>query len=220
VIWIWRLAFSTRPWIARKIQDNGLQSNSRLGLGGTHFHAGRFRQASAQYRKALRLAKASGSKRKQTCALIGLGNVSTYPSRALQFYKKALLLTRKTGDLHALSTVHVNLGYALAGTHPGRALRHCRRSVELVEKIGYHVPDDPLKIAFYGERSAVYPFVVPLCLRLHLPDEAFAFVERSKSKAFLESLSGKLPHVAQSLLERESSHALSVGGVIHVMLSA
>jgi hypothetical protein len=52
--------------------------------------------------------------------------------------------------------------------------------------------------------SAVYPFVVRLCLRMGRQNEAFGFVERNKSKAFLESLSGKLPHVTPSLTQRES----------------
>jgi tetratricopeptide (TPR) repeat protein len=194
--------------LARRLEDRTLQVVSRLNLGNAYLDAGRFRRAAVHYRKALPLAVEIGDKIQQTNALIGLGNASTHSNRARRFYGQALTLASQTGHPNALSTIHANLGYALAATQPRHAVLHLRRSVEIAEKVGIRVPNDQLKITFYGTRSAVYPFLVKLCLQLGRSAEAFAFVERSKAKAFLDNLAGKLPRDAQSIPERGPSKSI------------
>jgi tetratricopeptide (TPR) repeat protein len=188
--------------IASRIEDRVLQVASRLNLGNAYLDAGRFRRAAVHYRKALPLAVEIGDKIQQTNALIGLGNASAHAARAVRFYRQALTLAAQTGHPNALSTIYANLGYASAVAQPKDALLHLRRSVEIAESVGIRVPNEPLKIAFYGTRSAVYPFLVQLSLELGRSGEAFAFVERSKAKAFLDNLAEKLPPDARSIPER------------------
>jgi CHAT domain-containing protein len=116
--------------------------------------------------------------------------------RALAAYTEALRLATHVHNDHAwvvityrIGTIHEQSGQSeLAMDAYGRAialLETLRSSLESIE----------VKIGLLGTTQQIYEAIVQLCVKRGLINEAFAYVERARSRAFLDLLAGRLPEL-------------------------
>ncbi len=91
---------------------------------------------------------------------------------------------------------------ALAG-EPGKALRHVRRAVEGIEGIRGRIGLDELRLSFAADKAPIYADLVELVLRTRTGPralgEAFEVIERSRSRALVDLLAGRLGGAEQRL---------------------
>ena len=81
------------------------------------------------------------------------------------------------------------------------AYDNLKTSIEISESIGAGLIEEEHKIGYYGSKSKVYSVIVPLCLYLKSKKEAYNYVQRAKSKAFIHLLSTS--HAEPTVLDNQ-----------------
>ena len=110
-------------------------------------------------------------------------------------YEQALQICEATGRRDILSQVHYRLGETLRRQGENvLALEHLRLGAQAVEAVRQPLQDEGLKISLLGRWQQVYEALVLHCVDLGLVEEAFLWAERSRARAFAESLArGRQP---------------------------
>lgn len=86
--------------------------------------------------------------------------------------------------------------------------------------MGTKLVEEEHKIGFYGLQSNASQYMIPLCLKLNNKFKAFEYLERSKSKAFLDLLSAstlrpsvEMTYELNSLLQEEETYLIKLRGI-------
>ena len=208
--------------IAIEISDSSGESRCYGNLGVAHNSLGDFRKAIEYQKKALEIVREIGDRSGESKCYGNLGNA--YDNlrdfrKAIEYQKKALEIAREIGDLDSERIVAITLALVY-GDHlnnPELAYDYCRKSIELSEKIRGRLVEEEHKLGFFSLISDAYQYMVPLCLKLKKEDEALEFVERGKSRAFLDLLattkikpSVKIIPELKSLLDEEESYLVKL----------
>ncbi len=110
----------------------------------------------------------------------------------------------------AARTSHLQGRLAEAQGSPARAVRHYREAIRRVEEIRGRIGIDEFRVSFADDRAPIYADLIELMLqrgRARDLGEAFALVERAKSRALVDLLAGRLqPEVAKG--DREAARLL------------
>ncbi len=70
-----------------------------------------------------------------------------------------------------------------------KSYKFLKKSIELTEEIGRDIIDDEYKAGYYTQSINIYEPFIFICLYLRKNEEAFEFLEKSKSKAFIDLMS-------------------------------
>lgn len=158
-------------------------------LGEVLLLQGRFDEAEAQLREAL---QAMSTRLWAIEAHLNLGLIQQASGRLEQAqaeYTRALQLSQAIGRGDNLALIHYRLGDVLRRKNEtGRALEHHRLSAESVESAWKSMHDEGLKISLIGRWQQTFEALALLCLEAGLPQEAFHWAERSRARAFAETL--------------------------------
>jgi CHAT domain-containing protein len=98
--------------------------------------------------------------------------------------------TRENGDIYWL-ILH-DMG-SLARKH-GRlseAVDDYAKAIDVIERYRSSINSEASKIGFIGDKSALYGDIVETLLQAGRPEEAYAYVERAKSRALVDLLAGQ-----------------------------
>ena len=111
------------------------------------------------------------------------GEARIFANRALDDFTKGGAVE---GNLYCYSVI------AEAFYHDrefSKSIEYLERHIDLSEKLGYEIVDEDQKIGHYGNNRWAYQTIVSIYLK-ELPnsEKAFEYIERSKSRAFLEKL--------------------------------
>lgn len=74
--------------------------------------------------------------------------------------------------------------------NPTLAYDYYEKSINLNDSIGAGFTPEKHKLDYFSKSSPAYKVIIPLCIELGKTKEVFNFLERSKSKTFLEMLAG------------------------------
>jgi len=117
-------------------------------------------------------------------------------SKAEGFYKIALIIGKKTNSKEII--LHSYYGLALIYKNMGKfleALDFCNRAIEIIEKIRKKLPLAEYKSGFLKDKLQIYELAINLLFKLYKKNskknyikKAFYLVERTKARAFLDSL--------------------------------
>ena len=132
---------------------------------------------------------------------------------AIEYYEKSLEIAEETDSIDLKRIVNLNFGLVYYESEPELAYDYCKHSIELSEIISGKLVEEEHKIGFYAHVSDAYQCMVPLCMKLEKKKEAFEYIERSKSRAFLDVLAAteikpvcKSTSALQSLLDNEGTY--------------
>jgi CHAT domain-containing protein/tetratricopeptide (TPR) repeat protein len=138
---------------------------------------------------------------------------------ALQHYQQALAHATQLGRAHRLNLIHYHQGQVYQ--RQGRldlALQAYQTAIEGVEALGGAMQGEDIQISLFGTRQQVYEATVLLCLELGRTAEAFHYIERARSRAFLDSLAKRSPELLAELdhtvLTLEDVQALLPAGAL------
>jgi CHAT domain-containing protein/tetratricopeptide (TPR) repeat protein len=115
---------------------------------------------------------------------------------ALQHYERALALATQLDRAHRRNLIHYHRGqvYQRQG-QLGMALQAYQTAIAGAEALGGATQGEEIQISLFGTTQQLYESTVLLCLELGRPAEAFDYVERARSRAFLDSLAKKSPEL-------------------------
>jgi CHAT domain-containing protein/tetratricopeptide (TPR) repeat protein len=122
---------------------------------------------------------------------------------ALRAYELSIPLAGRLGSQHWLSLIHYRRGNLFA--RQGRpddafaAYAAYQAAIDGIEALGGATEGDDVKISLFGTTQQLYEAMVLLCLDLGRPAEAFHYVERARSRAFLDTLVKKSPELYEAL---------------------
>ena len=130
--------------------------------------------------------------------------------KSITYGDKALQLAREIGNPQFMQIILYNLGKTYSKLDPYLAKNYFEQSVNLIELIGLSLFEEQFKINFFSDLSHVYSDLIQLCIKLNEFEEAFMYLQKSKAKAFLDSLSlsemkptAPKSKILNSLLEKE-----------------
>jgi CHAT domain-containing protein/Tfp pilus assembly protein PilF len=177
--------------IAREIGDKAGEAKCYVNIGVAYRNLGAIERAIKYYEKSLNIAKTIGDKTAESACYRNLGvaylNLGD-PNKAIKYHKLSLKIDEVTGDIDSLRMDNLNLGRIYSESDPRTAFSYLERSIELSELISGRLLEEEHKVGFYARVSDAYQWMVPICLRLKKETTAFSYVEKSKSRAFLDLL--------------------------------
>ena len=108
---------------------------------------------------------------------------------AKRYYQEALELTTRLGRRFMLAAVHFRLARVCQEeTDPAGTLRHLLAGIDVVEETRAPLREEGLKITLLGRWQQLYEETVLLLIGQKRFGEAFHYVERARSRAFLDML--------------------------------
>ncbi len=167
-------------------------------------------ESEAAYLRTLALSDCAEESEPRTCmdSCVGLGLLYQTQGRwdeALAAYEQAISWAHHLRNWHTLSLIHYRRGNVCY--HQGRldaALAAYREAIQVIETLRGATEDETIKIGLLGTTQQVYEAIVLLYLECNQPVAAFEYVERARSRAFLDTLIQKSPElydaVAQSVV--------------------
>jgi CHAT domain-containing protein/tetratricopeptide (TPR) repeat protein len=202
--------------IAKEIADKATQSKCYRNLGHSYSSMGDFGRAIEHHEKSLQIAKEIGDRAGEAECYGALAYPHHYLSdskKAKEYCDRALDIVKETGQIRLARTIYFNLAVIYRENNPSTAYAYCKQSIELSEIIvGYH-SEEQHKMTFRAEGYDAHRLMVDLCLTLGREIEAYEYLERGKSRVFLDLLATTeiKPSInptseMKSLLDEEASH--------------
>ena len=124
---------------------------------------------------------------------------------AMASYEQAAALAQTLNDQHVLTMILYRRGNVLEHQgHVDAALAAYRDAIACIEELRGATEAEEIKIGLLGTTAQgttaqVYEAMVRLCLAYDRPEEAFDYVERARSRAFLDTLTAKAPELYETL---------------------
>ena len=180
--------------IAREIGDKAGESICYTNLGTAYSSLRDFRKAIQYHERALEIDREIGINRQgESICYTNLG--TAYSSlgdfrKAIQYHERALEIAKEIGDIDSerITTYNLAFIYGRNLNESELAYNYSKRSIELSELITGKLIEEEHKIGFTSRTSDAYQYIVPLCLKLNKKSEAFEFLEKGKSRVFLDLL--------------------------------
>ncbi|MBD3285157.1 tetratricopeptide repeat protein [candidate division WOR-3 bacterium] len=168
-------------------------------IGNVYTRLGQFTKALANYRKALEICSLSlGANHPKTAySYHGIGCVY----REQGFYGEALENLRKSIDIFDGLGVpdhpDVSTSYAEIAAiwtemeEPDSALHYASKSIDIFETTRRGLASTELQSAYTETVTERYELIISLLMKMDRPDEAFEYLERSKSKSLKDAIEEK-----------------------------
>ena len=123
-------------------------------------------------------------------------------AEALAAYDQAIIWATHLRNWHTLSLIHYRRGNVFQRqARLDDALQAYRDAIELIEDLRGATEDEEIKIGLLGTTQQVYEAMVLLCLACARPVDAFEYVERARSRAFLDTLTRKSPELYDAVAQ-------------------
>lgn len=208
------ILFTQAATLDEQLSDTENRANDLSNLGLVAALRGNYAQAVTLYVQALSLARQARNSPRQVLALNNLGAAYHHLgdlSQTEAHYREALALSEQS-DSHSQVEAHSGLG-SIAQERGDNAQAEVAyaRAVALVEKMRSGVIEVEYRAALFRSAIDAYTGLVLLCLRRRNPSEALAYIERARSRSFLDLLrvgslqpDRHMPEVAANLLARET----------------
>ena len=185
--------------LAEKVGDEKKKSICHANLGRIFlFIYGDIPKAIQYYEKELAIRKKIKDRRGESKCYgnlgIAHGIMKDFP-KAIQFNKKSLEIAEEIHDIDIQRITNLDLGRIYyQDSKLEIAYGYLNRSIELTEIMGEHLLEEYHKINFYGRTPAflAYEDMILVCLNMKTKEklqEAYQYLERSKSKAFIDLMS-------------------------------
>jgi CHAT domain-containing protein/uncharacterized protein HemY len=177
------------------------------GMGLSHYAMKNYDSALNHFEHALELAEEIGDPLSQANCYANLGNIYTDKqdwSKALAYFEKARGYSEKLGDLNTMQMI--NYGFARVyseSKNPELSKSYLSKAIDLYEFLGRRLSQNDLQLQFFGNRgSKMYTNIIYDCWNLQKQSECFEYIERSKSKSFIDMLSSHEIHPSVPINEK------------------
>lgn len=180
--------------IAREMGDRQMESRQIANLGIVYRDMSEWELASEHLESGLAIQREIGDRRAESNQLGNLGTVYQRMEdyeKAANYHQQALRVSLDIGDLDAQRRHLSNLGivYTDGLKDDVQAYTYLSEAIDLTEQLRSSLVEGAFRMGYFRERLYVYRAMVGVCLRLGHRAEAWQFVERARSRVFLDALS-------------------------------
>jgi CHAT domain-containing protein/tetratricopeptide (TPR) repeat protein len=172
-------------------------------LGLAYRDLGQWDQAIACYQKDLDICRGQNDRYGMGLTYGNLGEVHQKRgnwSQALASYQEALSIIREFDNRYEETEALANLGFLHQemGEY-GQALDHYDQAIYLIEDLRAGVSSEAARAGFFATVVDTYANAVLLCLEVDRKAHAFDYVERARSRAFLDVLTAHSPQLSRQV---------------------
>jgi len=100
-----------------------------------------------------------------------------------------------------------------------KALKYYKEGIKIIERQRGTIQNEKQRITYFSAQQNLYTRAIHLLIALNRPDEAWEYLERSKSRAFLDILAGGKLKVRNEDLTRIYHQRVASNAAIDIMLS-
>lgn len=180
----------TKPLIKDK-KDEAIYYNN---LGIFYEKKGEYRIARDNYERAFNIYKISGDHIGMAKTLCNLGNLSVLVGDyrdGIKRYKDGYNIIEDMNRLDWQASILLNLGFAQERSgFIDEALNALTRAEEIIENLRGSITSQEFRSAFFENKIAIYSELIDLYYKKGNAKKAFEYAEKSKSRAFLDLISG------------------------------
>ncbi|HKI09433.1 MAG TPA: CHAT domain-containing tetratricopeptide repeat protein [Nitrososphaeraceae archaeon] len=203
----------------KRLYDKRGEQVCYSGMGWAQYRKKDYDSGLNHYEHALDLAREIGDQLSQSDYYGSIGHIYTDKrdwDKALAYFEKAREYPEKLGDLNRM--LQSNYGFARVynescnygfarGYNESKNLElaksYLSRAIDLYEFLGKRLSQNALQQQFFAnDRSKMYTSMIYDCWNLQERSECFEYIERSKSKSFIDMLSSKDIHPSVSITEK------------------
>lgn len=172
-------------------------------LGIIYMNLGQWDEAIACYQQDLAICRAQDDRHGIGLSLVNLGEVyqkrGNWPE-ALQAYQQALSLIREFDNRYDETEALANLGFLHQEMEEyERALDYYGQAIHVIEDMRAGVSSEAARAGFFATIVDTYANTVLLCLAAGREAQAFDYVERARSRAFLDVLAAGSPDLSREM---------------------
>ncbi len=177
--------------------DESLKSLWGLGydhrnIGISLLALGKLKEAESQFLKAEQISADIHNVTNWVKALLELGNVNHalhQPEKALEYYQRTFDLSQKHGIKEVEWRAAAGMGTVLREkTQTTESLAWLSKAVEVVESMRASLKIDELRNSFQNNKLDLYRDIITLLIDMNRTDDAFNYLERSRSRSFIDLL--------------------------------
>ncbi len=206
----WQMAQAHLQEATSLYEALGIQARLRMlyWLQGFLYHLlGDEPASEAAYRRALALSELPEQSEPRIAmdSYVFLGLLYQTQGRwdeALAAYERAIDWASQLRNWHTISLIQYRRGNVLERQGQlDAALAAYREAIAVIETLRGATEDMMIKIGLLGTTQQVYEAIVLLCLACDRPAEAFEYVERARSRAFLDTLTQRSPELYDAVAQ-------------------
>lgn len=178
---------------AEAIGNNEQQVTALTSIGAIQARQKKYLMALQQYNHALRLAKNIGNKNQEGRLYLNMGKLYLEKedvSLAQSHFRQALAMGQK---MNAFDLMYESLGGLAAAAEKQKrydeALEHYGQAIDKIESVRERLKIESFKTQFVEDKLEIYESVITLLIRLGRFEEAYDYLQRFRSRSFLEMLS-------------------------------
>lgn len=198
--------------ISREIRDRRLEARQIANIGLVYRDRGEWQQAIEHLEQALAIQRSIGDRQGESNQLGNLGTVYQRMGqyvKSADYHEQALEVSRAIGEIDAQRRHLGNLGiiYADDLKDDTRAFVYLLEAIKLTETLRGDLVDDAFRVGYFKERLYLYTKTIQVSLRLGRILEAWQFVEKARSRTFLDMLGSTTLMVPAVISPNELAHA-------------
>lgn len=198
-----------------ELNDNALRGLILNNLSGVYYSLADFQKAKECLEEALELARQCADKSTEGIIFTGMAMLdleSDNVDSAVKHAGSALDICMETYNKSGQADANFILGsiedYFYENTD--RAYNYYKESIALSEDLRKNLVLDDFKISFTGNYIDVYHQMISLCIRIGRIEEAFEYIERSKSRALVDMLSHVTDEIGSKQISDEGLEEVSI----------
>ncbi|MFQ5855938.1 MAG: CHAT domain-containing protein [Anaerolineae bacterium] len=182
-----------------------LQGSVWSTLGSIHLNLEQWDQAIMCYQQDLVICRALDDRHGIGISYLNLGEIyqkrgQDHWPQALEAYQQALNLLREFENRYLEADVLANLGFLHQEMGESEsALDHYSQAISLVEGLRAGISSEEARAGFFATIVDTYANTVLLCLEAGRQAQAFDYVERARSRAFLDVLVTGSPALSREM---------------------
>jgi CHAT domain-containing protein len=195
--------------LAQETKDKDAESWCLLALAGLYRYNNDVRKAIELTEECLKVNREN--RREMIRCYMHLGWYWLQLSKeetAIRYLQEALQIEETLESKEFTIPLYGLLGICYMYKEPEKAHSYFELSINAVESSGSDFIQEEQKIAFYGKSFNAYTEMIVLCVLQHKNIEAFEYLERSKSKAFLDLLATSEIKASDDVLLRSQLNSL------------
>jgi hypothetical protein len=138
------------------------------------------------YNNSLKISRTLKNKTEEAIGYMNLGSATTNLKRVRKYYRKSYRIIREIGSKILEMNLCANIGFLFYHRDDSYSYKHLEKSIDMYELIGKGFIEEENKITYYSLMTDLYQNMILLCKKLSKDGEMLLYVERSKSKAFVD----------------------------------
>lgn len=201
--------------LINELNDNALRGLILNNLSGVYYSSGDIQKAKKCLEEALELSRQWADKSTEGIILTGMAMLdleSDNVDSAVKHAGSALDICMETYNKSGQADANFILGsiedYFYGNTD--RAYNYYREAIVLSEDLRKNLVLDDFKISFTGNYIDVYHQMISLCIRIGKIEDAFEYIERSKSRALVDMFSRVTDEIGSKKIADESLDEINI----------